>query len=131
MNQEPPDDARAVRLAPTIVGRGGRLLDGLPSIQLELVQSEISPTGYLLVDYRGRPGEGRNREQREGDRGERGGKRVRGVQDPRHGDLRIAAVALCGDVGILGAYGRRYKQARTPLTRKARPVAQLQAMVVR
>jgi hypothetical protein len=24
----------------------------LPSIQLELMQSEISPTGYLLVDYR-------------------------------------------------------------------------------
>jgi dihydrofolate reductase len=26
--------------------------DGLPSIQLELIRSEISPTGYLLVDYR-------------------------------------------------------------------------------
>jgi hypothetical protein len=24
----------------------------LPSIQLELIRSEISPTGYLLVDYR-------------------------------------------------------------------------------
>jgi hypothetical protein len=35
-----------------IVGRGRRLLDSLPSIQLELIRSEISPTGYLLVDYR-------------------------------------------------------------------------------
>jgi riboflavin biosynthesis pyrimidine reductase len=36
----------------TIVGSGRRLLDGLPSIQLELIRSEISPTGYLRVDYR-------------------------------------------------------------------------------
>ncbi len=40
--------ATALRIA----GRGRRLLDGLPSMQLELIQSEISPTGYLLVDYR-------------------------------------------------------------------------------
>ena len=39
-------------IAPRIAGRGRRLLDGLPSIQLEPVQSKISPTGYLLVDYR-------------------------------------------------------------------------------
>ena len=39
-------------IAPRIVGRGRRLLDGLPSIQLESIRSEISPTGYLLVDYR-------------------------------------------------------------------------------
>jgi hypothetical protein len=35
-----------------IAGRGRRLLDGLPSNQLELIRSEVSPTGYLLVDYR-------------------------------------------------------------------------------
>ena len=45
------DELRLV-IAPKIVGRGRRLLDGLPSIQLELIRSEISPTGYLLVDYR-------------------------------------------------------------------------------
>jgi hypothetical protein len=37
---------------PIIAGRGRRLLDGLPSIQLESIRSETSPTGYLLVDYR-------------------------------------------------------------------------------
>jgi dihydrofolate reductase len=45
------DELRLV-IAPRIAGHGRRLLDGLPSIQLELMQSEISPTGYLLVDYR-------------------------------------------------------------------------------
>ena len=35
-----------------ITGGGRRLLDGLPAIQLESIRSEISPTGYLLVDYR-------------------------------------------------------------------------------
>ena len=45
------DELRLV-IGPTIVGRGRRLLDGLPSIQLELIRSEISPTGNLLVDYR-------------------------------------------------------------------------------
>jgi hypothetical protein len=39
-------------IGPMIVGRGRRLFDGLPSIQLELIRSEISPTGYLLDDYR-------------------------------------------------------------------------------
>lgn len=39
-------------IAPCIVGRGRRLLDGLPSIRLESIRSETSPTGYLLVDYR-------------------------------------------------------------------------------
>ena len=39
-------------IAPTIAGRGRRLLDGLPSIQLDLVQSVATPTGHLLVDYR-------------------------------------------------------------------------------
>jgi dihydrofolate reductase len=45
------DELRLV-IGPMIVGRGRRLLDGVPSIQLELIRSEISPTGYLLVDYR-------------------------------------------------------------------------------
>jgi hypothetical protein len=39
-------------IAPRIAGRGRRLLDGLPSIQLESIRNETSPTGYLLVDYR-------------------------------------------------------------------------------
>jgi dihydrofolate reductase len=45
------DEVRLV-IAPRIVGRGRRLLDGLPSIQLESIRSGVSPTGYLLVDYR-------------------------------------------------------------------------------
>ena len=45
------DELRLV-IAPRIAGRGRRLLDGLPSIQLESSRSEISPAGYLLVDYR-------------------------------------------------------------------------------
>jgi dihydrofolate reductase len=45
------DEIRLV-IAPRIAGRGRRLFDGLPSMQLESMRSEISPTGYLLVDYR-------------------------------------------------------------------------------
>jgi dihydrofolate reductase len=45
------DELRLV-IAPRIAGRGRRLFDGLPSIHLETIQSEISPTGSLLVDYR-------------------------------------------------------------------------------
>jgi dihydrofolate reductase len=45
------DELRLV-IAPRIAGHGRRLLDGLPSIQLESIRSELSPTGYLLVDYR-------------------------------------------------------------------------------
>jgi dihydrofolate reductase len=45
------DELRLV-IGPMIAGRGRRLLDGLPSLQLELIRSETSPTGYLLVDYR-------------------------------------------------------------------------------
>jgi len=45
------DELRLV-IAPRIAGRGRRLLDGLPSIQLESIRTELSPTGYLLVDYR-------------------------------------------------------------------------------
>ena len=39
-------------IAPRIAGSGRRLLDGLPSVKLETVASRVSPTGYLLVDYR-------------------------------------------------------------------------------
>ena len=45
------DELRLV-IAPRISGRGRRLLDGLPSIQLESLRGAISPAGYLLVDYR-------------------------------------------------------------------------------
>jgi dihydrofolate reductase len=39
-------------IAPTNVGQGKRLVDGLPRLQLETIRSETSPSGYLLVDYR-------------------------------------------------------------------------------
>jgi dihydrofolate reductase len=45
------DELRLV-IAPRIAGRGRRLFDGLPSIQLESIRNSTSPTGYLLVDYR-------------------------------------------------------------------------------
>ncbi|WP_037608118.1 dihydrofolate reductase family protein [Streptacidiphilus rugosus] len=45
------DELRLVT-APRIAARGRRLLDGLPPIRLEVIHSETSPTGYLLVDYR-------------------------------------------------------------------------------
>src|ERR1051326_335352 len=45
------DELRLV-IAPRIAGRGRRLLDGLPSIQLESIRSETSPAGYLLANYR-------------------------------------------------------------------------------
>ena len=45
------DELRLV-IAPMIAGSGRRLLDGLPSIQLESIRSSTSPSGYLLADYR-------------------------------------------------------------------------------
>ena len=45
-------DEISLVIGPMIAGRGRRLFDGLPSIQLESIRSETSPTGYLLVDYR-------------------------------------------------------------------------------
>ena len=45
------DELRLV-IAPTIAGSGRRLLDGVPSIRLESVQSSTSPSGSLLVHYR-------------------------------------------------------------------------------
>jgi dihydrofolate reductase len=44
------DELRLV-IAPRIAGRGRRLLDGLPPIRLAPIRSELTPTGYLLVDY--------------------------------------------------------------------------------
>ena len=45
------DEVRLV-VAPAIVGRGRRLLDGLPPVRLEPLRSAMSPRGYLLADYR-------------------------------------------------------------------------------
>jgi dihydrofolate reductase len=45
------DELRLV-IAPRIAGHGRRLLDGMPSIQLESIRGKVSPAGYLLVDYR-------------------------------------------------------------------------------
>ncbi|MDQ1545640.1 MAG: hypothetical protein QOH69_544 [Actinomycetota bacterium] len=45
------DELRLV-IAPTIAGGGRRLLDGLPPIRLEAIESELSPTGSLLLGYR-------------------------------------------------------------------------------
>jgi dihydrofolate reductase len=39
-------------IAPRIAGSGRRLLDGLPTIQLESIRSSTSPSGHLLTDYR-------------------------------------------------------------------------------
>lgn len=44
------DELRLV-VAPTVVGRGRRLLDGLPELRLETVSSETSPSGHLLLHY--------------------------------------------------------------------------------
>jgi dihydrofolate reductase len=45
------DELRLV-VRPIITGRGRRLLDGLPELQLETIGAETSPTGYLLLDFR-------------------------------------------------------------------------------
>jgi dihydrofolate reductase len=45
------DELRLV-IAPTIAGAGRKLLDGLPPIRLAPIRSVISPTGYLILDYR-------------------------------------------------------------------------------
>ena len=45
------DELRLV-IFPAIAGNGRRLLDGLPPIQLESIEHEVSPTGSLLVGYR-------------------------------------------------------------------------------
>ena len=45
------DELRLV-VAPTVVGSGQRLLDGLPPIRLETIRSVLSPSGHLLLDSR-------------------------------------------------------------------------------
>jgi dihydrofolate reductase len=45
-------DELRLAIAPVIASSGRRLLDGLPSISLELIRSAASPSGYLLADYR-------------------------------------------------------------------------------
>lgn len=45
------DELRLV-IAPHIAGGGRRLLDGLAGIALETLETEVSPTGSLLVRYR-------------------------------------------------------------------------------
>ena len=45
-------DELSLVIGPMIAGRGRRLLDGLPSLQLESIRSEASPAGYVLADYR-------------------------------------------------------------------------------
>jgi dihydrofolate reductase len=45
------DELRLV-IAPRIAGGGRRLFDGVPSIELESIDTEISPTGSLLIGYR-------------------------------------------------------------------------------
>ncbi len=45
------DELRFV-IAPAIAGSGRLLLDGLPSIRLDMIDSVTTPGGYLLVGYR-------------------------------------------------------------------------------
>jgi dihydrofolate reductase len=45
------DELRLV-VAPAIAGTGRKLLDGLPPIRLTPIRSVMSPTGYLILDYR-------------------------------------------------------------------------------
>jgi dihydrofolate reductase len=45
-------DELRLAVGPMVVGHGRRLLDGMPAIQLESIRGEISPAGYVLVDYR-------------------------------------------------------------------------------
>ena len=45
------DELRLV-IAPTIVGKGRKVLDGLSTTRLEPITSTTSPTGHLIVDYR-------------------------------------------------------------------------------
>lgn len=45
------DELRLV-IFPALAENGRRLLDALPPMQLETIESEVSPTGSLLVGYR-------------------------------------------------------------------------------
>lgn len=44
-------DELKVVIAPCVVGRGKRLFEGLTALRLQVLRSETSPSGYLLVDY--------------------------------------------------------------------------------
>lgn len=39
-------------IGPMIAGRGRRLFDGLAATSVEPIRTEVSPAGYLMVDYR-------------------------------------------------------------------------------
>lgn len=45
------DELRLV-IAPRIVGKGQRLLEGLPTVRLETISGTATPCGHLLVSYR-------------------------------------------------------------------------------
>jgi dihydrofolate reductase len=45
-------DELSLVIAPTIAGNGRSLLEGLPSIRLETMRNQASPSGHLLVNYR-------------------------------------------------------------------------------
>lgn len=51
------DELRLV-IAPTVVGSGRRLFDGVPTLRFELVRSAVSPTGSIVADYRRAGGAG-------------------------------------------------------------------------
>jgi dihydrofolate reductase len=45
-------DELRLLIAPTIANSGRRLLEGVPWTRLEVIRSETSPTGHILVSYR-------------------------------------------------------------------------------
>jgi len=51
-------DALRLVVMPGIAGSGRRLLDGVPATRLEMVRSETSPSGVVLIDYRVLPAAG-------------------------------------------------------------------------
>lgn len=45
------DELRLV-IAPVLVGKGRKLLEGLGSVRLEATRGTLSPSGHMLIDYR-------------------------------------------------------------------------------
>jgi riboflavin biosynthesis pyrimidine reductase len=45
-------DELRIAIAPVVVGSGRRLLDTMPTGQLELLRGYSTPSGYLVADYR-------------------------------------------------------------------------------
>lgn len=45
-------DELRLAIAPAVVGHGRRLLDGVPPMSLEAIRGVVTPSGYLLADYR-------------------------------------------------------------------------------